>query len=1337
MKNFTRNQLTAISSLMLFHLAACQVIPDYYYAGDLQSKTEVFVGYQGEWTLSVGFWISAEMQSGVNCPFLSLQHSGVSTPETFEIRTETASTYAIHGPKYRYFDFKGSTNNASFSNDYVTRTVGTFWDYFAFNYFVLDTETLVTYSKNSQYKIYFYAPTAYSLNSMTIKVGNTSPLKSCLNKFRIFKFDIVYDILNPLFGSYYDPLLTGLFNAHPFYAIYKLNMSPFARNFVNLRDYKSGELMATIVSPQKARTALNFPRTGDQIYRYTFGISPIKVFYDPKIIRKSPINNSYTFFINYKAVGTNYLAKNCRKVNDCLVHDYKFLFYSRSNQATPAKPIISASRSWSFKELSQEARYTLDGTSSQIYKDEITLPQNYIDFNFNSNSSFLYLTVDDVFLKANPFVKICFYIKIYACSLNQAIISTFKGDDIHQTSSSSQQDSYYIYIFIGEISIHGGTEVQYQSSQNTLWASSKGNDIIYARGYLDLYRIANDSFDYIVYFIQYDVGINNCSTSIFGCEYCLQQECLTCRIGFALFDSRCYYSGSGCDYLTRVCGQQFMATLTFENMNLILPLLLTYSWYYIKSLNISFYAKTDLSNPVSKGSVNRRAFTMYYNSLENSFYDALLPAFTLDNRRSEKDVAIITIFRRFWEIMRQYEWERTYIVTTQWSIYADEFFRTESLALFEDNICYNDIILVMIQSDVNQYKCEVLCPESFFLNVQTMACEPCAEHCLYCESAENCLACDFIQRLGAEDGKCVTASYWISADGKTTYYSELYQRVLQDAFFANLEKVQNLACLTGYTKIGDSCEHCPTGCLKCTENLACIACDSNYKLDENRICQFLHSIVEIKKNDQSSIEECGNCFQVKSSISPGCKTCHDRCKCSLVELNSENSYTFRCIKVLFSSSYLQSNKEQTDYSYQQASTDNAFNLISKSNSTLFSYVLDLNLVSNTSNCFFDSQKVYTSNRLTYLKNETHSSSQKSRQTEALFVSNDLIILTLSVISGPLGNVAIGLLQFNKIFMYLSLSDAEGGQFFQFINKNLYATKNSGSGFRIPPSEQYEFLTEYDMRSGDKMASKFTFIVFASLLAVQQTMFIISYILSRFKDKPSFENFKNNLINFAFKLLRAISYRYNNIIVASLSFLIANARYIKSPYYKSLYIILLCAMLYYPISLYDKALNYIDSAATEPMPDYAFLNSLNSPHEWRLNQALLRNRLIDECLVIVKSFVLYHCRKYKEMLLVVAILLNVIEFFVVVYLYKVIRRSFTNIKLLGIVSFTLFTVLMLIGYLNFHVPDYLFEALYLVSNMLKLIEVVGSSVFVAKKNQYFKHSLRRVHPANEFDNEDDN
>jgi hypothetical protein len=266
-----------------------------------------------------------------------------------------------------------------------------------------------------------------------------------------------------------------------------------------------------------------------------------------------------------------------------------------------------------------------------------------------------------------------------------------------------------------------------------------------------------------------------------------------------------------------------------------------------------------------------------------------------------------------------------------------------------------------------------------------------------------------------------------------------------------------------------------------------------------------------------------------------------------------------------------------------------------------------------------------------------------------------------------------------------------------------------------------------------MASKFTIIMFASLLMIQQLMFIVSYILSKFDKFPRVQSFSVSLIQFAFKLLKAISYRYNNIIVASLSFLIINVRFIQSDYYKALYILLLFFMIYYPISLYDKALTYIDKTATAPNLDYPFFDSLNSPQEWRLNQALLKNRLLNESVVVVKSFLLYHCRKYKDLLLIAAITLNILEFLSIIYFFEVVKKSFTLVKLLGVFFFTIFTLLMFFSFINFQVPDFLFEVFYLASNLLKMIEEVSSFVFVMKKNHDYKKSQTRIQPAIDVEN----
>jgi hypothetical protein len=87
MKKQIINLIVAIAWLISARFTGCQVIPDYYYPGDLQSETYSYTGIPNQKTLFLGFWMTPEMKAAVVCPFLSISQSGISQPENFEIRT--------------------------------------------------------------------------------------------------------------------------------------------------------------------------------------------------------------------------------------------------------------------------------------------------------------------------------------------------------------------------------------------------------------------------------------------------------------------------------------------------------------------------------------------------------------------------------------------------------------------------------------------------------------------------------------------------------------------------------------------------------------------------------------------------------------------------------------------------------------------------------------------------------------------------------------------------------------------------------------------------------------------------------------------------------------------------------------------------------------------------------------------------------------------------------------------------------------------------------------------------------------------------------------------------
>jgi hypothetical protein len=160
--NKTKISITAAIAWVLIAHSGCRIISNYYYPGDMQVTTITFDGYQNKKSLFIGFWILFEMKQSVNCPFLTVSQSDFEPPEIFEIRTETESNYAMYANGNRCFAFRGSSNNESFFEENVARRAGTFWNYFSFNYLVVDSKTMITYAVYSELGKYYLRAKCFS-----------------------------------------------------------------------------------------------------------------------------------------------------------------------------------------------------------------------------------------------------------------------------------------------------------------------------------------------------------------------------------------------------------------------------------------------------------------------------------------------------------------------------------------------------------------------------------------------------------------------------------------------------------------------------------------------------------------------------------------------------------------------------------------------------------------------------------------------------------------------------------------------------------------------------------------------------------------------------------------------------------------------------------------------------------------------------------------------------------------------------------------------------------------------------------------------------------------------
>jgi hypothetical protein len=840
-------------------------------------------------------------------------------------------------------------------------------------------------------------------------------------------------------------------------------------------------------------------------------------------------------------------------------------------------------------------------------------------------------------------------------------------------------------------------------------------EVIFYKDRLDLQRVQNDSFDKVYFDMTDDIGIFNCLFVTDHCDFCITRWCYSCMNGYQLeFDSNtCIKTVAGCNYITGECSSKNEEIDNFENyINLIVDLLSYNSSFHFVNLIFYFDQPKDLSKPLTENPNDVRTFYMHFNSLESTLCNPLTKRTSTGKKFKENTQLLSIILHKasMLALMFGQNQVRTYVNVQ----IGDKYGLTESLALYEDNRCFLNSCHTYI-SNSNYYTCS--CPRYGYMNGRIFI--RCADNCLLCWQ-NTCEICDDGYILDNEN-RCVRSS--------ESEHDILFNQMLLSRTEYNwnmyLDSLQRATCSAGFIQIGDYCEPCSSGCLICAPNKNCVKCDANYKLGGEQKC-ILVEYTTSKANMTFSLESrCDDCFQTQKNTPIECKQCRNECKCSLKSFAKQNSYLFNCLNVTFSPPFPEVKDKQSEYAYENAADRNSIILVTKLKTNLFRHSVDTGLIFDTSSCLLNTTREYSIATMTKMENKVASNETTTGQTATFFSSNDIIILTLTLISGPFGNIVIGLLQFNKIFAFLSLSNEKGGQFFEFINVNLYKSKKPDGGFWVGKKQLYEYLTEFEKRDGDKMVSKFTTFMFVGLLASQQLLFVVAYIMSKFKDNPKVQVYKNSVIQFSFKVLRAASYRYNNLFVSNMSFLITGVNLVDTKFHKGLYIVMLLFILYFPTSLYNKALSYLKSEKHKVNGKYSFFNSLSSPMEWQLNQQLLYNRLYDEAFVIAKAFLLYESRDYSKCLMYTALVLTVAEFICVFFFYKTIKKSFTAVKLLGILQFALFIFLMLMRSYGFKIPDLIFEIAYLTSNLSKLIEVLLSSLFVLLMNREYSNTLKRT------------
>uniref|UniRef100_A0AAY4DIR2 P/Homo B domain-containing protein n=1 Tax=Denticeps clupeoides TaxID=299321 RepID=A0AAY4DIR2_9TELE len=164
--------------------------------------------------------------------------------------------------------------------------------------------------------------------------------------------------------------------------------------------------------------------------------------------------------------------------------------------------------------------------------------------------------------------------------------------------------------------------------------------------------------------------------------------------------------------------------------------------------------------------------------------------------------------------------------------------------------------------------CVLQCPVGSFGSRVNGACEMCARGCVQCQDLQRCQKCQFSRKrkLYLQDGQCVQqctrsegfpagllcqscAPDCASCERNATYCLSCVEPLLLHKH----QCVEN--CPTAHMLRDGECQHCPVGCLHCTDNGLCSECEDTHFLIEG------HCVVDCPDGfyDDTESGVCGRC----------------------------------------------------------------------------------------------------------------------------------------------------------------------------------------------------------------------------------------------------------------------------------------------------------------------------------------------------------------------------------------------------------------------------------------------------------------------------------------------
>jgi hypothetical protein len=1306
--------LTLVASVLQVNSNKIKLIDDFVCANSAKSILITLGGRIPtlDWTL--GFWIRVDNVAGVNSPFMSFASSLSTIPLDFTIKTETATTFALYVGGVKNFVFTGADWVDDSEFQHIRRIAGNEWHYFTFavKNFVTYVQIFRTADQQTGYSA--TSPLVYTTSNTNLVIGGTSSNIACSFSFRLHQLYLFDKAFGIIFGASFDQAKLLKFGGGFFIALYPMNINSSPRNFLNLLNLKTHK---TIVENDiKKKTRLNFPTDIWGVFRINFSKYDITIKYPTSIFPKSPTDNSYTFFINYFIWKSASFDNTCWQEYVCYwIPTYSIQFYTRGKVGYSQYEIFSLIKQIDY---SQSKVSILLRVGSQVM--EFNPKAFFVNYSVSVGEQYSSASVRNNILMPKAVVTACYGNKnSKTCSSEYDLNTELRSDDIHQSIFPQAGSRYGEWgptynlfdFYVGEISFIEDSLLDYNAASRKL---SNDNDynyiIVFYANWATIQRLVSYSFDKLTFT---STSYQNYSVCGIGCAYCMGEKCLSCGNSYPRSLGSLYCVNDNGLYIRDELSLVEYPEFDMQSINILNNLTQIMDMMQKYVVNITFKDDPNFTN------------TIAFNSLENSNFNPYLRTYYTKKEKIYYRSMLVYMFQQVYDDFNKIN---KYLVRAfVKKINPKDYKINNPYAMMQEDLCFNDQ-LEYKTDPTGVSKCVRVCQLAFFNDITIPVCRYCPPDCTDCANYSLCLSC--FNDCQLVEGECFCKDTWkqelmhhrVNFDP----LAELSRRkgVIQVELILEqiVELLSLVSCPIARTNIKGSCPRCKDGCLSCTSDMKCNKCDANYQLTAAQICEFSFGVVALEKKRKIATEGgCLRCFQQRDVKSDGCATCETVCPCNMIANTVFYSYLLICSNSTLNGEYFAVPFSHKLYSQKRVGEEFALRILPKPRAVNFTYHMDLDLIGNSTQCSFEPTSDFpiVSGDLEWIA-RNFAISENLRLV--LDFGIDALIITLCLFDAHVANVLIAFIQFNKTFLYVSMSNVKVGGVYDYVNFNVYQAKERQLGLFVDPHSPYEYLAQHIRMAGEKLATKYTVYTFLTLIAIAKLFMLFGKSHTFFEKKFEVEGWRDRFMHYYFKLVHVVTFKYFYVFVVSLNLFLRDLTLLKNEYHKCVWTVILLTLMYYPIYFRYRAFSFFRKTKVSSI---AVFTTLRAPKRFALNQYIVKNRWGEELFVLAKTCSLYFLRKYPEGMLAAVLVVIILEMICLLFVLHIVNPTVTALKLLSLIFLFLFVVMLLLRMHEITAVPLLFNFVYVLANLFKFADGIADKLWAVFTN---RADSQIVHPA---------